>query len=408
MRYGSDSSFSGGLSSVRSGLGQGRPVEQQEPSTVNAGTQALTSSLRWVSEHVIPASVACYVAGYVILALHLGAFGVADFEVLHTRHVLTGLLFLFFLGCVLVPYRYLRAALRSADVGAKGQLDTFATVTAYSGLAVTYSVGIVSSLTAWDGANHPQIPEDVEAEGWSRMLAAIKAASTSFAFVLMVYGLFWVGWRAADIVLRRFRKIQTVASDSSPEAPPKASAGVSFKSMFAFSAFLSLTSFAGEMRAFPSQIGRIQTVTSVEGGWVRFLAAALGSYLVCGGLLLTALLSQEMAGPAGRPESRPARRLSGNTWLLALLVPMILGTYARWVFPVLPPQAGGGGLVRVDVALKAGSTPTWPDQARLFLVDRNSEGLLLVAVDAAGSRQTVEVPRDEIASVSYPPAPAKK
>lgn len=74
-----------------------------DSSTIEQRLPATLRPIYKLNEHVLGATLICYILGFIITNLHLSSFGIVNFDVLRVRYILTGLSFLLFTGTIIVP-----------------------------------------------------------------------------------------------------------------------------------------------------------------------------------------------------------------------------------------------------------------------------------------------------------------
>lgn len=74
-----------------------------DSSTIEQRLPAALRPIYKLNEHVLGATFVCYILGFIITNVHLSSFGIASFDVLRVRYILTGIFFLLFLTITIAP-----------------------------------------------------------------------------------------------------------------------------------------------------------------------------------------------------------------------------------------------------------------------------------------------------------------
>ncbi len=98
----------------------------------------------------------------------------------------------------------------------------------------------------------------------------------------------------------------------------------------------------------------------------------------------------------------PIEPLAGSAYYLSLGVPLILGLYTGWVFPALPQEVGGGAPIPIQLELRPEVTKPWSDGAKVSMLDKSSDALLLLVAEES-RRRVLEIPRADVGLLAYKP-----
>ncbi|HEX9296352.1 MAG TPA: hypothetical protein VF881_10965 [Polyangiaceae bacterium] len=144
-----------------------------EPRSKPSRRDSYAETLVWLRDHAMPVSIVCYGAGYLILAVHLGSLGATALEALRTRHIVTGLLFLVFVTCVVVPLRSFVEDVAFRGLTFRGTMGTLGHVGLQASLGLIAVYALLSSITALTRSAALQALEHIAWPDWRATMSEV-------------------------------------------------------------------------------------------------------------------------------------------------------------------------------------------------------------------------------------------
>jgi hypothetical protein len=343
-----------------------------------------------------------YLAGFLITSIYLASLGIVNMDLLRARYILTGVLFLIFVGIPTGLSHGLLQVLRQYWESPPTFLLRKAT--AYSLVGIGVALFIVGSLGyLGEVIRFPVLPISLDAgypwSDWAntslRRLAgfwlwSVAVLFGSFVATRSVGFLRERRWR----ILQRWPRRDLVTHIALDTAIVLVASTIVPSLIIVGATLLSLISFL---------YTRGRPIVGISWPWWLFALVATLLYLGYAISLVPGILHARLTRAGELPpqvdEFWPQyfRLLPIGALLLSVVVPV----YSLAIYPVIPQPLGGG--LPVPIRLQVESA----DSARslrgsLELVDRTSDGSLLLVLDAdIGGRRVIEVPANQIRLLQY-------
>jgi hypothetical protein len=279
-----------------------------------------------LTEQILIVVGVCYGSGFLITNLHLIVYGIVSGELLRTRYIATGILFLGFLSIVSIAlYGFFsllsdyRAQRRNAK---KSDLFFYSFGITFGGL---FLAGALELLTGTTLRPPVSVPYLLQPSYWW-----LGLASTMLLLLILMGGGFLISslWQ----LLRR----------SAPQLSWQTRLRNTF-TPFASSTFISL-------------LAGIIALPYLLDSWLRYFATAIAIYLVVvlwntRSYFLFPLVNLEKLNTTFPPPD-PTQEHWLSILTMRLITPVVLPillllVYIRFVFPDLPQELGGGGMEQV-------------------------------------------------------------
>lgn len=360
---------------------------------------------------VITGTVVCFAVGFAITNTFLGSLGIAVFDILRARYVLSGLLFLFFIGSIAYllagVVRILRA--RKADE----RLKTTLKIVWFSMLNLTVLSIVVLAISVFGGVQGARIaepPGKVSIIDWGVWIQTepLRVASSTGSLVGLILA------AVAIIVI-----LLLVINPNPKEGPRKSrrdtlrelGAALRREGLKSFQPLLGIVAFMYLLNLLASAMGYWATgvvqvsktyTLSLHGGWAEyFFAIALIYTFAATYVTLVALFPPgiDYVGSA-----MPFSAFTSYAYLAALAVAIAIPVYALKIYPLLPQQVGGGLPIRVRVSIveSPGSQRFQVDNTSVFLIDRTSSTYIFLVRDSVDESDTlIEIKNELVESVEY-------
>lgn len=367
--------------------------------------------LHKIGNHLVGVTFLCYFSGFVITNLYLGSLGVVNLDLLRARYILSGVLFLSFLGVIIyLIYGLHQTLLKSRN---KPPLRIISDAIWYS--LVNVGLLYLVILTATRLAGSPGIPPVGISRlspplSWSTWLATAPVAifrQSVIVFVIaipiaLITVLAWIALDPKDLQNVPTTRRQALTVRLKKPWHLIARLLFVFFLIYIFSIVGSLFSFMGSNQVTDMLSPNTNNTPYLQGGWLRFYLAIAAIYAVVATILIFLLITPRNPKNNDAPSNRWT--IFFTTAVVALIVPV----YALGIYPDLPQQMGGGKVLQVTVAtsnqeLKSSFTDK---NIETYLIDRTSSSVLFLLVRKSKPEyRTIEVSSPLIESVTYLPVP---
>jgi hypothetical protein len=370
------------------------------------------------NKYVVGGTLICYVTGFVITNLFLGSLGVVSLDVLRVKYVLTGLLFLIFLGvATFLVYGFLRTLRKYHGMSNAGLLFE---IVVYSLMRFGFLVILASTLDTLAGISSkppigiPGVSPPSELSLWLQDVPHNLVLQTSvigFTLLIVLLPILLVGLIVIAInsnkkdgmrASRRDRLAKAVSYIAQPVKIGRILAVIFL--MLAFLTGLSLLNFISTNR-----VGSQPSPAGLSGGWLRFVGGAFLLYVMAAIFMLVprsepSERSENAESEATRAGHDPTQRYASWIVTLAVIIGLVVPLYALGIYPSLPQQIGGGMLVSVEImSASAELQESFSDPAtEVYLLDRSSSRSIFLFVNEQQQTQKImEVANSQIQSITY-------
>jgi hypothetical protein len=164
-------------------------------STSTTNRSVIIEYLPKIGNYLLGISIICYISGFVITNLYLGALGIVNLEISRSRYILTGFLFLLFSGSIIyLTYGLLKTLQKYRE---KPLWNTVLLIVWYSiiNLVIVYVVMRVLSILAGSTNNPPiGLPQLTPITPWKDWINTVPSATLYPALILF-------GWIFALFIL---------------------------------------------------------------------------------------------------------------------------------------------------------------------------------------------------------------
>ena len=380
-----------------------------------------------LGNYLLGISIICYILGFVITNLYLGSLGIVNLEILRSRYILSGFLFLVFLAAIayltygliktLQKYQVkppiniiLRVLLHSVD----NFLILFFAIAAFMVLAgsrINPPIGI-SQLS-------PIIP-------WGDWFTTIPASTLTHTFELL--GLLI----SCFILLLVIIIIINPKNQGNTRRPRKELLGKIFKNIWkdkfkiiggllsAFIliyllllmnsalTFLSTNKVVDMLEPIKISPSTSSATSSAVVGWSRFFLLIVIIYIIIAVLLTSVFFNAASTSSSDdKPViDNPLSISHGLILVIAIAILLIVPAYTLGVYPNIPQQVGGGQIIRVDAQISNNDASQLflEPNTNTYLIDRTSCSSIFLLIDNVSNEYKVqEIQNDLIFSITYNP-----
>jgi hypothetical protein len=405
-----------------SSLFEGTPME-------NNTDNKISKLLQNLSNYLLSATIICYISGFAITNLYLGSLGVVNLDILRSRYILTGILFIVFAGAILYLLFGLQKIIK--ENAGKSQIDTLKKGLSFSfeNLIIIYvAVPVIAIFAGSANRITPILPQANPEIDWLQWLTTepvkiFPASVFTFFVILASIALVFVTITTIVIILNpkekdgsrssRKEKLRKLFAALTNDVNYKKIIGnllivfIGLDAVFLLSSIMKLLR-TGEITS------NITTKLYFQMGWSRFFIAIVIVYTFIAILLL--IMSSTARQPTNEEGGDNEKESSKNivsqyfSWIYVLFptVATIISVYAFGVYPYLPQQIGGGRLIPVEVSsISEDIKATFITQTNdVYLIDRAPSSSLFLVVDQITDKyKIVEVPNNLIESVVFYESP---
>lgn len=370
-----------------------------------------------LSNYLIGITILCYGVGFAITNLYLGSMGIVTFDILRSRYILAGLLFLFFLSAigylVFGLFQTLRKNYQKPRIKVIGKVLWFS----YLNLSVLYfsipAIGLFAGSYGTQSYNIPQSTQpDILWSDWLNQapLSVFRSTASLFLVLLLAFSILLIiliiinpkdkeGKRTPrrQIAKEAFQKI-------------KETKGEVLGSLIGLFVFLYLLNLLGSLISF-FLVGKISTTTkltlSLPSNWALFFNTIAAIYALIA-VYLTFIVLYHSPSEDSSDDDTVLMSTSSSIYVIAIFVILVVPLYSIRVYPALPQQIGGGQLIKVQVVISDKTIePQFESQnVETYLIDRTSSTSFFVLQNTSLSEyKIIEIQNEAIQSITYAHSP---
>lgn len=376
----------------------------------------LSKFLLNLSNYLISATILCYVAGFAITNLYLGTLGIINLDILRSRYILAGLLFLLFLGAIgLLVYGLIMTYRKHKE---KPPLTILWKVlwTSLQNIFLLYFT--IPAIGLFAGSTN-KIPEDV-ARSTSTIPWEIWLNSKPQEIFRGTFNLFILVLAIIIVVILGFVLVNPKDKDGARKSRRENISDIftSIKANFGKFMIYSLVIFLGVYiwLLIPSVIQLISTGNidstsatssgSLQGGWARYFSGIVLVYLFIALFILSIVLVPGDKEKAD--DSNPIALTTGIIYLLAMAIIFIVPLYSTGIYPHIPQQIGGGQMIPIEMSSSSVNiNAMFSEQGNeTFLVDRAPNNTLFLIRDKSSNKyKVIEISNNLIDTIVFYKSP---
>ncbi len=367
-----------------------------------------------LTNYLVGLTLLCYLVGIMISNMYLGSLGIVNLDVLRTRYILVGLLFLLFISAIAyLIYGLFRTIRRDfSETSLKLAKNVF--WYSFQNLSVLYFV--VLALTVLSGSLNslpiglPKISPIVPWAEWLNivpkrtvLLSILLLAVIFFSVFLVILIFIFINPKDKNGIKKpRSQQLREIFTGTKEEAK-KTIYGILiiFCFIYIFLLIGNLLNFLSTNNIY----GVSKTSGLFAGGWGRYLGGISLVYI----LITTYVMAIIMPNKTRKDDfdllsSNPLTPISSKIYIVALAIIIIMPLYAYGIYPILPQQVGGGQVVRVEISTSDGDIKPLiiKRSTEIYMVDKANNNMLFLLIDKNTKKyQVVELPNDSISSIFY-------
>jgi hypothetical protein len=369
----------------------------------------VTSFLAQVRQHLPAAAALAYASGFLVTNVYLGSLGIVNVDILRSRYILTGILFMVFVSAI---GALLGGAFRLLNQEHESTFQLIRKVLTYSfdRLAFIYFIGFTLTVLAQTAFNQPvgpppftspQLRQDALSKTSLASIGKVSLIVASLPIGIVIVAGLVNGIRRRTLLdpVKKYGLRFVIILMLGYAGAAIAVATFTFTTFFLFSLLWnSIASLYTNMSEAPVSVGR----SGLYGGFMFSVAVTLVYFLALVLLVRATVIKRARRSTAGDSEGvvEPFFDwVAGIAFGLLLLVPV----YALAVYPSIPQHLGGGTPVPIRIELSQGSSDYALRGADVYLIDRTSDGalFLLVVKHDGKTKRVLEIPGSRVQVLEY-------
>jgi hypothetical protein len=371
-----------------------------------------------ISKHAVGFTLLCFISGFAIANLYLGSLGVVNLDILRTRYILVGLLFLVFIGALVFLVSGLLEKLRSNFE--KSPIKIIYSVASFSLQKFIIIYLVISAIAVFAGSlssppvGIPRIASVLSIFDWwattSINIGKVTAWLTALIFAtVFIVALFLIAVNPKDKFGEREPRSKILKDiflgmKQNPLGLIGFIVGI-YVVMFLFLMLSSLLTFMTT-----TSVGSTsKTSILLSEGWIRYMGGIVIVYcLIAICMTLTVLNIRSKSKNETKKEIQPIEKISSWIFLIALAILIIVPVYALGVYPKIPMQIGGGEVLQVEVIISSEEVKNKiiNSECEIYLLDRTSTSTLFLVVQKNTlDYRVAEVSNSLIEAITYDIAP---
>lgn len=354
-------------------------------------------------------TIICYLCGFIITNMYLGSLGVVNFELLRTRYVLTGALFLSFWGLII----FLIWGLNKTNQNNQNKpIKTILFEAIYYSIFnlgciyfILQAISIVSGSYTSASLGIPGTSKSISWLNWFKFESLNSLKYSTMVFSILIVSIMFMYTIVETINQKgKFEKksLKVIFVDILKNIKDTKSIGI-LVLIFLFSYFLFLSN--NLLKFIATQSNMQLSSTSLSDGWIIFYIVVMSIYIPIAFLITIPYISLK---ESKRENKNDNHWLLAKTLLITVAISLILHIYVFTIFPEIPQQIGGGKLIPVLLTVDSIQLDSKLnlDTNRIYLVDRTSDSILILIEQKNGSgKRLMEVASSNIESITYEPLP---
>jgi len=369
-----------------------------------------------LSNYLIGVTILCYGAGFAITNIYLGSMGIVTFDILRSRYILAGLLFLFFLGAIIYLtgglIQTLRKNLQKSPFKVIWEVVWFSLTNIGLLYFVIPAIGILAGTTGSQNYSPPQLTQpEIPWSDWFTHAPLSAFYSTNrmslagiITLALIVAVFIIINPKNKEGERKNRRQVLAEIYKKIVENKWKTTTTLitAYFLLYLLNLSGSLVSFylAGKLPTTP------KATFTFPNGWAQLFNAITIIYIFIA-LYLT-FIALFPPSTTDDTDDVVTPKSFTSIYVIALGIITIVPLYVSRVYPVLPQQIGGGQLIKVQVLVSENTLePQFsnPD-VNTYLIDRTpSTSFFMLQKNDKSEYKILEIQNELIQSVIYVHSP---
>jgi preprotein translocase subunit SecG len=375
-----------------------------------------------LSNYLLGATLICYLSGFAITNLYLGSLGIVNLDILRSRYIVTGLLFIIFIIAIsYLVFGFRKTLIKYEDTPSTNILKK---VLWYSIQNISILYFAIPAIAIFAGsANNisPVISQSDSSIPWEQWLntepvkilrSVVVILSIIFIVMILFVGILMIiNPKNKDGTKSTRREMIGKLFEGLKEDYKKIIISI-LLIFIATYIFFVLSSILTLLQT--SDVRSSVTRDSyLHAGWSRYLGAIIVVYGLLAIYLLLIFFTPSQSNNKGKEDEvlddpNPTSEYSSWIYIVALIIGIIVPAYAFGVYPYLPQQIGGGRLIPVEVTASSDELNSifTTQTNETYLIDRAPDNSLFLIVDQPTENyKIIEVSNDLIESIVFYESP---
>ena len=370
-----------------------------------------------LSNYLLGATLLCYLSGFAITNLYLGSLGIVNLDILRSRYILAGLLFLLFLAAIAYLVNGLIQTVRKYTEEPSWKILLRTIWHSLENIFIIYIAIVGIAVFAGSSTNFPKgFPIDTIDIPWKTWLdtelesnlrsAAGMLISMAIVFIIFIVTIIIINPKTKEEKRRPRKELILEIWSGTINNIGKILLYI-FIIYLGLAVWFSISSILQLIGT--NQVGLFPTSRSSifsQSGWTRYLITLVLIYGFIGIYLLSLFLI-----PQSNTESvtsNPITKHSAWIYLVAWAIIIIVPVYSIGVYPYLPQQIGGGHVIPVEITTSSDDINSSFSNSTngIYMIDRAPNTSLFLIVDQPTENYKImEVSNDLIESIVFYESP---
>ncbi len=360
-------------------------------------------------------TVLCYVAGFIITNMYLGSLGIINFDILRTKYILVGLLFLLFLiSLYFLSHGLLLTLRKNIDAPTRIKVNSVIknsiTNIVYLYTAI-YAIQIFSGINDFSRVFISNIFPKLSFFDWItsniRLIlgqAAFFFISTLLAITILVLVILMINPKDRDgLIVPRILRFKNLI---------RSLMEIKILTYIFYYSIISILIFAiPNYLVFLTTNGIRSTSPSfgffLHGGWARYFISIIILYFIIANFITNREVFQKSDDLVQTPISNnPLADVLSYISIVSILIIIIIPIYTYVIYPHIPQQIGGGQLLHVEALISEDllNEKFSKSNNTSYLLDRTKDTSIFLLLDnSTQNYQIIEIPNSSMSAVIYNP-----
>lgn len=371
-----------------------------------------------LANYIVGLTLLCYLSGFAIANMYLGSLSTVNLDVLRTRYILVGFLFLVFLGAIAYLIYGLIQTIRRDIKEPTSKLIRNVFWYSLQNLAVLYFA--ISAITVLAGSVNilpvglPKISQPTPWSDWlnvvpTRILIASAVILAIIISLVVIVVFIVILINPKDKNGNRTPRKQQVAEIFSGTKENILKPLGAFLVFFIFIFLYLLSASFLNFLTTNNFNNSAQSTDILSGGWGRYLGGISFVYVLFATYLLAIIIpNRSNEDDTDLSFNNPMKRISSRVYLVAITIGIIMPLYANGIYPNLPQQVGGGQVIKVELKISDDEIKSLilNPENDIYLIDRTNNSALFLLININTKKyQVAEIPNSSIQSIIYKPSP---
>jgi len=382
------------------------------------GKPLILQYLPKIGNYLLGISVICYISGFIITNLYLGSLGIVNLEILRSRYILSGLLFLVFLGAIVYLLYGLIKTLQKYQAKSASSILIRVIWHSIGNICMLLFVIPVFAILAGSVKNPPiGLPQLSPITPWSEWFKTVPRdllPQTALLYGIVIGSIIFVMGIVIAINpkdnVRRSRKqwLREIFADVwNNKLKTIGVFCVIFIGLYLWYFMINALEFLATNKISDLQANTMSQaiISPSDIGWLRFFLMIVIIYVLFA-LWITSVFLSASKNKNATADDNPIAWIHGLIYITTVVIILVIPTYTLGVYPNIPQQIGGGQIIRVDTQISntdVNDVFSEPNTT-IYLIDRTTRTSIFYLINNATNEYKIqEIPNDLILRITYNP-----